>query len=214
MSSEQFVVTPGGPAVDAHNPWPGLAAFTEDLATYFCGRTEETEDLFRRVKRKLLTTLFSMSGLGKTSLLQAGLFPMLRREGYWPVPIRLDYQPEAPAFSDQVKAALTKALEDADSARAVSPDNGETLWEFLHRRDLEWKNTVGNILIPVLVFDQFEEIFTLGDAPAVRAKRLPFLQELADLMENRPPASLEGKLEDEPERIDTILFAKRITAFC
>lgn len=94
-------------------------------------------------------------------------------------------------------------------ARAVSLDNGETLWEFLHRRDLEWKNTIGNILIPVLVFDQFEEIFTLGDAPAVRAKRMPFLQEFADLIENRPPASLEGKLEDEPERIETILFAKQ-----
>lgn len=209
MSYEQLVVTPGGPAVDAHNPWPGLAAFTEDLAAYFCGRTEEAEDLFRRVKRKLLTTLFSMSGLGKTSLLQAGLFPILRRERYWPVPIRLDYQPEAPAFSDQVKAALAKALEDADLARAVSPDNGETLWEFLHHRDLEWKNTIGNILIPVLVFDQFEEMFTLGAAPAVRAERLPFLQELADLIENRPPASLEGKLEEEPERIETILFGKQ-----
>jgi tetratricopeptide (TPR) repeat protein len=59
------------------------------------------------------------------------------------------------------------------------------------------------------VFDQFEEIFTLGNAPALRAKRLPFLPELADLIENRPPASLERKLEDEPERIDTILFAKQ-----
>ena len=62
MSSEEFVVTPGGPAVDADNPWPGLSAFTEDLEAYFCGRIEETEDLFRRVKRKPLTTLFGMSG--------------------------------------------------------------------------------------------------------------------------------------------------------
>lgn len=209
MSAEKFVVTPGGPAVDADNPWPGLSAFTEDLEAYFCGRSEETEDLFRRVKRKPLTTLFGMSGLGKTSLLQAGLFPILRREGYWPVPIRLDYELEAPELGEQVKAALTKALEDADLAHPVSPGFEETLWEFLHRRDLEWKDTAGNIRIPVLVFDQFEEIFTLGNAPAVRAKRLPFLRELADLIENRPPASLERKLEDEPSRIDTILFAKQ-----
>jgi tetratricopeptide (TPR) repeat protein len=209
MSSEEFVVTPGGPAVDADNPWPGLSAFTEDLEAYFCGRTKETEDLFRRVKRKLLTTLFGMSGLGKTSLLQAGLFPILRREGYLPVPIRLDYQLQAPDLGEQVKAALTKALEDADLAHPVSPGFEDTLWEFLHRRDLEWKHTAGNILTPVLVFDQFEEIFTLGNAPALRAKRLPFLPELADLIENRPPASLERKLEDEPERIDTILFAKQ-----
>ncbi|MGH7944229.1 MAG: hypothetical protein ACREF9_04375 [Opitutaceae bacterium] len=206
------MVTPGGPAVDADNPWPGLSAFTEDLEAYFCGRTEETEDLFRRVKRKLLTTLFGMSGLGKTSLLQAGLFPILRREGYWPVPIRLDYELEAPGLGEQVKAALTKALEDAGLAPPISPSSPgfeETLWEFLHRRDLEWKHTAGNVPIPVLVFDQFEEIFTLGNAPALRAKRLPFLRELADLIENRPPAGLERKLEDEPSLIDTILFAKQ-----
>ncbi|MGH6841790.1 MAG: hypothetical protein ACREDV_06815, partial [Methylocella sp.] len=125
--------------MDADNPWPGLSAFTEDLEAYFCGRAEETEDLFRRVKRKLLTTLFGMSGLGKTSLLQAGLFPILRREGYLPVPIRLDYELEAPGLGEQVKAALTKALEDADWAHPVSPALEETLWEFLHRRDLEWK---------------------------------------------------------------------------
>ncbi|MGH8623944.1 MAG: tetratricopeptide repeat protein [Gammaproteobacteria bacterium] len=212
MSAEEFVVTPGGPVVDADNPWPGLSAFTEDLEAYFCGRTEETEDLFRRVKRKLLTTLFGMSGLGKTSLLQAGLFPILRRDGYLPVPIRLDYELEAPELGEQVKTALTKALEDADLAHPLSPsspDFEETLWEFLHRRDREWKHTAGNILIPVLVFDQFEEVFTLGNAPALRAKRLPFLPELADLIENRPPASLERKLEDEPSIIDTILFAKQ-----
>ncbi|MGH6855375.1 MAG: toll/interleukin-1 receptor domain-containing protein, partial [Aestuariivirga sp.] len=100
MSAKEFIIAPSGPAVDADNPWPGLSAFTEDLAPYFCGRIEEREDLFRRVKRKLLTTLFGMSGLGKTSLLQAGLFPILRREGYWPVPIRLDYELEAPELGE------------------------------------------------------------------------------------------------------------------
>lgn len=107
---------------------------------------------------------------------------------------------------------MTKAVEDAGLARPLSPSSPgfeETLWEFLHRRDLEWKDTAGNILIPVLVFDQFEEIFTLGDAPALRSRCLPFFPELADLIENRPPASLERKLEDEPKRIDTILFAQK-----
>ena len=77
--------------VDAQNPWPGLVAFTEDLQNFFYGRAEEADELLRRVGRKNLTVLFGQSGLGKSSLLQAGLFPRLRAEGYLPVAIRLDH---------------------------------------------------------------------------------------------------------------------------
>src|SRR5437773_592317 len=72
---------PGARTVDAQNPWPGLAAFTEEQQAYFFGRDEEAGEVLRRVKRKTLTVLFGMSGLGKTSLLQAGVFPRLRRDG-------------------------------------------------------------------------------------------------------------------------------------
>jgi hypothetical protein len=50
--------------VDPQNPWPGLAAFTEDLRSYFFGRDEEIEQLFRMVKREMLTVFFGQSGLG------------------------------------------------------------------------------------------------------------------------------------------------------
>lgn len=195
--------------VDADNPWPGLVAFTEDLHAYFYGRAHEADDLFRRIKRKPLTVLFGMSGLGKTSLLQAGVFPRLRHDGFLPIAIRLEYSPDAPALMDQVIAALAQMLASAELASTVTPDKDETLWEFLHRRDLIMKNRQGQPLTPVLVFDQFEEIFTLGDAPAVRASRLPFLTELADLIENRPPAALEQTLEDNPDKPASILFDRQ-----
>ena len=81
-------------AVDSQNPWLGLVSFTEALRDYFHGRSEEADELFRRVKREVLTVLFGQSGLGKTSLLQAGLFPRLRREGFLPVAIRLGFDPQ------------------------------------------------------------------------------------------------------------------------
>ena len=77
--------------VDAQNPWPGLVAFTEELQKFFYGRAEEADELQQRVARKNLTVLFGQSGLGKSSLLQAGLFPRLRADGYLPVAIRLDH---------------------------------------------------------------------------------------------------------------------------
>ena len=70
---------------DSQSPWLGLASFTEETRAYFHGRDEEVAELGRRVQRKLLTVLFGQSGLGKTSILRAGLVPRLRPEGFCPV---------------------------------------------------------------------------------------------------------------------------------
>src|SRR5262249_37486848 len=81
--------------VDADNPSPGLAAFREEDRAFFHGRDSETEGLFRCVLRERLTVLFGLAGLGKTSLLHAGLFPRLRERNVLPVSIRLDHCPTA-----------------------------------------------------------------------------------------------------------------------
>jgi hypothetical protein len=53
-----------------------------------------------------LTVLFGASGLGKTSLVQAGLFPLLRKEHHPPVYVRLDLRDRSISLTDQVKSAL------------------------------------------------------------------------------------------------------------
>ena len=103
--------------VDAQNPWPGLVAFTEDLTQFFHGRADEADDLLRRVGRKNLTVLFGQSGLGKSSLLQAGLFPRLRAEGYVPVAIRLDHAATAPSLAQQVITRVTRNWRRRGSGR-------------------------------------------------------------------------------------------------
>ena len=75
-------------------------------AQYFYGREEEVAELARRVQRKLLTVLFGQSGLGKTSILRAGLVPRLRSQGYCPVYVRIDYAHEAPEPAEQIKQAI------------------------------------------------------------------------------------------------------------
>src|SRR5579872_5679823 len=82
--------------VDDRNPWLGLASFTEETRAYFFGREEEVAELARRVQRKLLTLLFGKSGLGKTSILRAGIVPKLRPLGFCPVYVRIDYARESP----------------------------------------------------------------------------------------------------------------------
>jgi hypothetical protein len=148
------------------------------------------------VQRKLLTILFGQSGLGKTSILQAGLVPRLRPEGFCPVYVRIDYDPHSAAArrADQARRLPRhRGGRDLDAERLGRPP-GRPLWEFLHHRDDVLKDANGRTLVPMLIFDQFEEIFTSRRAMTPAASgRQEFIEDLADLVENRPPAALEAK---------------------
>ena len=119
------------------NPWPGLDPFDETDREYFHGRAAEAGELLRLVRREPLTVLFGRSGLGKTSLLKAGLFPLLRAEDCLPVYLRLDHAEGAPALREQVFRGLqaTCAAERVQPAQAAGD---ESLWSFSHRRDAEF----------------------------------------------------------------------------
>jgi hypothetical protein len=196
--------------VDPENPWLGLSSYTEETRAYFHGRDEEAAELARRVQRKNLTVLFGQSGLGKTSLLRAGLVPRLRGEGFCPVYVRIDYAPESPPPSEQIKQAIFRATAAAGHwTRPGTAIEGESLWEFLHHRGDLLRDASGRTLLPLLIFDQFEEIFTLAqadDAGRLRAKE--FLADLADLVENRPPAQLEARLDHDEAAAEDFDFAR------
>ena len=196
--------------IDPENPWLGLSSYSEETRAYFHGRDDEAAELARRVQRKLLTVLFGQSGLGKTSLLRAGLVPRLRGEAYCPVYVRVDYAPESPPPSEQIKQAIFKATAAAGHwTRPGSALEGESLWEFLHHRGDLLRDASGRTVLPLLIFDQFEEIFTLAqadDAGRLRAK--VFLEDLADLVENRPPAALEKRLERDEADAEQFDFSR------
>src|SRR5437016_5900051 len=198
---------PASNAVDERNPWLGLASFTEETRAYFYGREDEVAELVRRVQRKTLTLLFGQSGLGKTSILRAGIVPWLRPTGYSPVYVRIDYSRESPSPAEQIKAAIFRATQESgqwtQTGVAVA---GESLWEFLHHRDDILRDASGKTLIPLLIFDQFEEIFTLAQTDDFGRKRAAeFIEDLADLVENRAPKALEARIEHDEsagERFD------------
>ena len=196
--------------LDPENPWLGLFSYSEDTRAYFHGRDEEAAELARRVQRKLLTVLFGQSGLGKTSLLRAGLVPRLRGEGFCPIYVRIDYAPGSPVPSEQIKQAILRATTEAGYwTRPGSAIEGESLWEFLHHRGDLLRDSDGKPLMPLLVFDQFEEIFTLAQADdAGRLRARQFLEDLADLVENRPPAALEARLEHDDSAAEEFDFGR------
>jgi WD40 repeat protein len=191
-------------AVDAENPWPGLASFREADRELFYGRERETEELFRLVLRERLTVLFGLSGLGKTSLLQAGVFPRLRDENVLPVPIRLDHSADAAPFPEQIAAAIARAAAAAGAeAPALRP--GETLWELFHRQGNDFWSARNRPLVPLLAFDQFEEIFTLGRG---RPGTAGLVGTLTSLAEGSPPAAVKARLDANPAEAKDFSFAR------
>jgi WD40 repeat protein len=180
------------------HPWPGLDPFDETDREYFHGRAAESGELLRLVHREPLTVLFGRSGLGKTSLLMAGLFPLLRGEDCLPVYVRLDHAEGAAALRAQFVRGLQAACA-ADRVQAAEAAADESLWSFFHRRDAEFWSERNHPVTPVIVCDQFEEIFTLGqETAASRDRSAAFLTELGDLVENRPPDAVRQALEAEP----------------
>ena len=155
--------------LDFEHPWPGLAAYDEASRDFFHGRKREALELLRLIRLASLTALYGKSGLGKSSLLQAGLFPLLREQHYLPVYLRIDFSDGATDPLEQVARRLEEEVARA-GAECPERNQGETLWEYLHREHLEIWSKDNFLLIPVLVFDQFEEMFLhrSGDPKRIR----------------------------------------------
>jgi hypothetical protein len=200
--------------VDAQNPWPWLEPFTElqGEGGLFNGRDEDAQALLRGVLAAPVCVLFGKSGLGKTSLLLAGLFPLLRKRCLLPVPLRrLDHGASAPTLSAQLFRALDDAIAVAKLRSTESADGGQTahdyvarLWERLHDRRQQLVDTEGRRWTIVFVLDQFEEIFTLQ--PDEQLRRLAF-EQLGDLLENRVPSSVALRLDQHDELLDRLELA-------
>ncbi len=206
---EEAILVSAPSALSEENPWPGLVAFKEADQAYFHGRAAETAELLRYVKRELLTVLFGLSGLGKSSLLQAGLFPVLRNEeNILPVYIRLDFENTARSLSDQILDAV--AIQAADAQiEAPKRQETDTLWEYFHRRDADFWTRRNQLTIPLLVLDQFEEMFTRGqkDADRIRATQA-LIDELAGLVEGKAPPAAEARFRKNPSETENFLFAR------
>jgi tetratricopeptide (TPR) repeat protein len=181
------------------NPWPGLRAFGESDRDYFFGRDREAAELFGLVQRSPVVVLYGQSGLGKTSLLQAGLFPRLKTLDFFPVRVRFDHGDDAPPLAQQITTAVADEL-DRLQIKAPRPAANETLWEYFHRRDVDYWGPRNRLLTPVIVLDQFEEVFTLGHrSEKSNARVAEFQKELESLLEHRPPDAVRERLEANPD---------------
>ena len=153
------------------NPWPGLASYDENNGL-FCGRNHAINDLFSLICNNPVVTLYGRSGIGKTSLIKAGVAPVLKQRGFIPVYIRL-MRETAGNRSISFANCITEIL-STDKRFAVTRcgtngsgepcDNPAFLWDWFLTH--QFRDTQDNDVTPVIFLDQFEETFS-GDNEAV-----------------------------------------------
>lgn len=172
------------------NPWKGLNFYHEGEVIY--GRDQEIQSLSLYVINNTQTVLYGKSGIGKSSIINAGVFPAARNEGLYPIPIRLKHDSET-SYASQIRMAFEKSGIGIKKILDPIDESNETLWEFLHRNTF-FDLTTGFQVRPLIVLDQFEEIFTLQKE---EKKIESFFSELADLLNEVTPAYIANNTHSE-----------------
>lgn len=150
----------------SNNPWLGLSNYKYEDASRFYGRDKELQDLSNIIRQNSFTTIYGVSGAGKTSIINAGLFPILDKENYLPIYIRLNHGEGRLGYDEQiinaVENALTKANAESELIVETQIDSElDKLWLYFHSHRFWTSNN--HKLVPILFIDQFEEIFTKNE---------------------------------------------------
>ncbi len=151
------------------SPFPGLRAFTAEDSTIFFGRGSQSDDLVRRVAESRFTAVVGASGVGKSSLVGAGLLPRLAANAIssattgskdWIIcrftPAQENHNPFASLAAQLHPYAKEQYATSAQLATFLSghPDNIDELCTLALNGKPEWAELL-------LFIDQFEELFTL-----------------------------------------------------
>ncbi len=134
------------------------------------GRQKDVERLIQRIgsTQYKLTVIHGQSGVGKSSLVQAGLLPALKQT----VIGDRDILPVSQGLYTDWAKTLGQLLGEAMAQRGIQietiPDSVDSILEQLRQNE-------SNHLLTVLIFDQFEEFFFICKEPEKRLKFFEFL---------------------------------------
>ncbi len=189
--------------------YPGARPFELADRSIFFGRRADIQDLARLIRVEQMTLLYAKSGLGKSSLLNAGVMPLLQeKDGFQPLFIRLRSKPNTADYASPVQTAaavLQQAAADSSSSAALptaAQQPQHALWLASKRLSLEQPKRQF-----VWVFDQFEELFSYSDTEIA-----DFARQLAEVLYVALPQTLYEQDNDAAYQHATSLPIKVVFA--
>jgi len=174
------------------NRYVGVAPFQPNQKDIFFGRDADSEKLYNLVSSQQQVLLYAKSGMGKSSLINAGLLPKLTQNGdlqvinirfgayqeersVSPLEKILSYLPPNPSFLDKII------------------ENENSLWYRLKA----WQLASPKVEF-LLIFDQFEEVFSYPEDQI-----FTFKKQMADVFYSSVPQNfrkvLQIKQKKEPD---------------
>jgi WD40 repeat protein len=191
-------------AATCPNPYPGPRSFQKGERLF--GRGRETAELLDLLIAERIVLLYSPSGAGKTSLVQAALIPELECEGFRVLPtLRLGYltadsdMPRVNRYLTSLLLSLERDLPETEQT-PLTELTDLLLNEYLDRQPVPagdaWHGDV-------LIFDQFEEILTVDSGG--RATKAEFFEQVGKALRDRNRWALFSMREEFVAGLDPYL---------
>jgi hypothetical protein len=191
------------------NPYAGPRPFR--VGERLPNRQDEARELSDLVIAERVVLLHAPSGAGKTSLIQAGLIPILRHYGFRPVgPVRVDKPTSSERVRNRYVHSIAQDLLDGSREDQAALET-LTLAEVLSRYIGANQEALSSEALPagggegpwVLLLDQFEEILILD--PTDWEVKEQFFDDLGEVLDSGPWWVLFGIREDFMGGLDRYL---------
>jgi len=194
--------------IDIHKKrrYPGVYSFATEQENIFFGRDNDISKLLTQIEVEKQVLLYSKSGIGKTSLINAGIIPRLP-QNFETIKIRFFaynktispteriinvLKDKYPNIYNQEHKIIDKLIEHKNIKK--------TLWYYIKKLQLYPTDKIF-----LFIFDQFEELFSYPDE-----EQKQFKNQYHELISPRVPDIfsnlIEEKLDTQPDFFDTKSF--------
>lgn len=191
------------------NPWKGLDSYSDSDNSIYFGRKNETITFVDTIFNNRFAILYGPSGVGKSSLLNAGVKPVLSEKNFFVTMVsmrQLDLNSDISVASQILSKIKEQAIacevditplhkeDPPQNTKAPTKNQNhfeDSLWYFFHTNEF-WSSR-NELLIPVIIIDQFEDIFKEEVIDNVPEDFFNNLDELSNVV---PPISIRKKIQD------------------
>ncbi len=185
--------------MDCLSRYPGARPFEKEEKNIFFGRDSDSQRLFELIRIEKTVLLYSKSGMGKTSLINAGLIPLFEKNNYNYFKIRLGL------FSGDINTNIKDKIIGSLQTKAQSnvlndyPQlNKDTISYWLKSIQINDPDKIN-----VLIFDQFEEFFSYPTEQI-----LEFKEEISRILFFNTTNQIRENILEKLEYDDKVAYAK------